>query len=75
MALQLTELSKVFQAGCFDFAQVKTSIELCVNKLSDAAGKTELKANCEKCNIELGELGTLDGLADSCVSSGTVPKY
>jgi len=47
LALQLTELSKVFQAGCLDFAQVKASVELCINKLTDAAAKTELKANCK----------------------------
>jgi len=39
----LTELSNVFQAVCFDFAQVKASVELCINKLSDAAAKSELK--------------------------------
>jgi len=33
----LTELSKVFQAGCFYLAQMKPSTELCINKLSDAA--------------------------------------
>jgi len=38
----LTELSKVFQAGCFNFAQTKASAELCINKLSDAAAKSEL---------------------------------
>jgi len=38
----LTELSKVFQAVCFDFAQVKASVELYINKLSDAAAKSEL---------------------------------
>jgi len=49
---------------------VKPSVELCINKLSDAAAKSELEANCEKFDRDLGELGTLDGLADSCVSSG-----
>jgi len=53
----------------FEFAQVKASVELCINKLSDAAAKFELKANCEKFDSELEELGTLDGLADSRVSS------
>ena len=48
LALLLTELSKVFRAGCFDFAQVKASVELCISKLSDALFKSELKANCEK---------------------------
>jgi len=42
----LTELSKVFQTVCFDLAQVKTSVELCIRKLSDAAAKSELIANC-----------------------------
>jgi len=69
-APHLTGLSKVFQAGCFDFEQVKTSVELCINKLSDAAAKSELEVNCEKFDSELGDLGTLDDLADSCVSSG-----
>jgi len=41
----LTELSKVFQAVCFDFAQVKASAKLCINMLSDAAVKSELKVN------------------------------
>jgi len=50
---------------------VKASVELCINKLSDAAAKSELKVNCEKSDSELGELRTPDGLADSCVSSGT----
>ena len=49
---------------------MKASVELCINKLSDAAAKSELKANCEKFDSELGEFGMLDGLADSCVSSG-----
>jgi len=44
LAPHLTELSKVFQAGCFDIAQMKASIELCISKLSDAAAKSELKA-------------------------------
>jgi len=51
------------------FAQVKASVELRINKLSDADAKSELKANCEKFDSELRELGTRDGLADSCVSS------
>jgi len=53
----------------FDFAQVKASEELCINKLSDAAAKSELKANCETFDSKLGNLGTLDDLSDSCVSS------
>jgi len=48
-----TELSKVFQAGCFNFAQMKASVELCINKLSDAAAKAGLKANCEKFGSEI----------------------
>jgi len=44
----LTELRKVFQAGCFNFAQMKASVKLCINKLSGAAAKSELAANCEK---------------------------
>jgi len=49
---------------------VKASVELCINRFSDDAAKSELKTDCEKFDSELGELGTLDGLADSCVSSG-----
>ena len=49
---------------------MKASVELCINKLSDAVAKSELSANCEKFDCEIGELGILDGLADSCVSSG-----
>jgi len=49
---------------------MKASVELCINKLSDAAAKSELKANCEKCDSEFGELRTPNGLADSCVSNG-----
>jgi len=52
------------------FAQVKSSVELCINKLYDAAAKSERKANCEKFDSELGGLGKLDDLANSCVSSG-----
>jgi len=35
----LAALSKVFQAGCFNFAQMKTSVKLCINKLYDAAAQ------------------------------------
>jgi len=56
MATLLTELSKVFQAGCIDFAQMKAFVELCINKLSDAAAKCELKANREKFDSGLGNL-------------------
>jgi len=45
---RLTELSKVFQAGCFNVAQMKASVELCTAKLSDAAAKTQLKADWER---------------------------
>jgi len=39
-------------AICIDFAQMKASVELCINKLSDATAKFELKANCEKFDSE-----------------------
>jgi len=45
-------------------------VQLHQYNLSDATAKSELKANCEKFDSELGELGMLDDLADSCVSSG-----
>jgi len=38
----LTELIKIFQAVCFDIAHVKASVELCINKPSDATAKSEL---------------------------------
>jgi len=60
LAPHLTELSKVFQAGCFNFAQIKASVELCINRLPDAAGKSELIANCDKFDSELGELRKLE---------------
>jgi len=66
----VTKISKVFQAGCFNFAQMKASVKLCINKLSGATPKSALKANCEKFDSELGELRTPDGLTDSYVSSG-----
>ena len=66
LAPHLTELSKIFQTGYFKFAQMKASVELCINMLSDAAAKSELKANCEKFDSEFGERRTPDG----CVSSG-----
>jgi len=43
-----------FLAGCFDFAQGKAFVELCINKLYDAAAKPELKFICEKFDSELG---------------------
>jgi len=43
LALHLTKLSKVDQAEYFDFALVKASVELCINKLSDAAADPSLK--------------------------------
>ena len=61
-----TELSKIFQVVCFNFAQMKAYIELWINKLSGAAGKSELNANCEKLDSELGELRMPDGLP-ACV--------
>ena len=61
----LTELSIVFQAGCFNLAHMKASVELCMNKLSDGAAKSELKADWERFESELWELRTPDGLADS----------
>jgi len=45
---------------------MKASVELCINKLSDAAAKSELKANCEKFDSEFEELRMPSG----CVSSG-----
>jgi len=56
-----------FQAGCSNFAQMKISIKLCINKLSDAASKSSFKLIAK--SLWIGELGTPDGLADSCVSS------
>ena len=52
-AIQLTKLNEFIQAVCFDFAQVKASVEPCINELSDAAAKSELEANCEKFDSEL----------------------
>ena len=49
---------------------MKASVELCINKLSDVAAKSGLKANCEKSESELGELWTPGGLTDSRVSNG-----
>jgi len=45
---------------------MKASVELCINKLSDAAAKSKIKADWERFESELGELRTPDGLADSC---------
>jgi len=42
LAPHLTEVSKVFQAGYFKFVQMKASVKLCINMLSDAAAKSEL---------------------------------
>jgi len=42
----------------FNFAQMKISVELCINKLPGAAAKSELKANCEKFDSKLGERRT-----------------
>jgi len=46
---------------------MKASVELCINKLSDASAKSKLKTNCEKFDSELRELTAPDGLADSCM--------
>jgi len=54
LAPHLAELSKAFQAGCFNFAQMKTSVELCIDKFSDADAKSELEANCESLKVILG---------------------
>jgi len=43
LAPHLTELKNAFQTGCFNFAQTKSSVELCIIKLSDAAAKSSLK--------------------------------
>jgi len=48
----LTELSKFFQAGRFNFAQMKASVELSINKLSEDPAESELKVNCEKFDSE-----------------------
>jgi len=66
LAHHLTELSKVFQVGCFNFSHMKASAELLINKLSDAGAKSELKPNCAKFESEFEELRTPDG----CTSSG-----
>jgi len=57
-----------FSGGMFwlQYVQLKASVELYINKLSDAV----LNPSCEKFDSESGELRTPDGLADSCVSSG-----
>jgi len=47
LALHLTKLSNVDQAGCFDFPQVKASVELCINKLSDYAANPSLELIAE----------------------------
>ena len=60
----LKELSNVFQARCFNFAQMKASVEICINKLSDDAANSELEAIFKKFDSELGDLRTPDGLAD-----------
>jgi len=55
---RLTELSQVIHAGCFNLAQMKASVELRINKLSDAAAKSELKDDWERFESELRELRT-----------------
>ena len=37
-----------------NFAQMKASVELCINKHSDAAAESELQANSEKTSSCLG---------------------
>jgi len=75
MPSHLTELSKVFQAGCFNFAQMKASaIATCINKLSDAAAESELEANCEKFDSKLGELRTLTRVCQAAWRFGRAPK-
>jgi len=70
LATHLTKQNKVFQAGCFNFAQMKGSVELCINKLLGAAAKSELQTNCKKFDNESEELRTRDDLSDSCVPNG-----
>jgi len=75
----LTELSKNFRAGCFNLAQMKASVALCINKVSDAAAKSELKTDLERFESVLGEIRTPGGLADSCACQvawrfGRAPK-
>ena len=48
--------SKGFQAGLFNFAQMKASVDLCINKLSDAAAKSEIKAMAKILAVNLGYL-------------------
>jgi len=38
----MSEPTKVFQAGCLNLAQMKASVELCINKLSNTDAKTEI---------------------------------
>jgi len=45
---------------------MKASVEMCINKLSDAVAKSKLKADWERFKSKLVEFRTLDGLADSC---------
>ena len=48
LAPHLTELSKVFQAVCFNLAQMKAPLELSISMLYNSSAKSEPKANCEK---------------------------
>jgi len=53
LAPHRTELSKVFQAGCFDFARVKESVELCINISSlIPLLNPSFNANCEQFDSE-----------------------
>jgi len=44
----VSELTRVFQAGCLNLAQMKASAELCINKLSDIDAETELKLTAKR---------------------------
>jgi len=56
-----------------NFAQKKAFVELCINNLSDAAAKPELKAYCEKFDSELWELRT-KALTRESAAPGRVEK-
>jgi len=43
-----------FQAECSNFAQMKISIKLCINKLSDAAGKSSFKLIAKSLRVNWG---------------------
>jgi len=62
-----------------NFAQKKAFVELCINKLSDAVAKSELKANCEKFDSQLWELRTKaltwESAAPGRVEKGRSPHH